>query len=187
MPVPAGPDAKTSTAPLLSRSARSSRAAPGEIPEPDSGQEAITSCVHPPPTIDSRRIVPALSSVTSSSAPSASTSPSARAILGATPWLGLMSRSNCPAWRLPNTCTAPALVNHRGIRIAVEVDVTPDKGVNTCHARKGLDRSPRAVAVVSEDHRRCRANADDDIEVTVHLDVGCPGTSRIDGGRTARC
>ena len=131
MPVPAGLDARTSTAPLLSRSARTSRAAPGVIPEPDSGQEAITSSVHRPATIDSRRIVPVASSVTSSSTPSALTSPNAMAILaaGARAW-------TCKPFELSRLEVGKHLhgagaVNHRGIRIAVEVDITPDKRVDT--------------------------------------------------------
>ena len=88
-------------------------------------------------------------------------------------------------------------VEQRGIRIAVAVQITPREGTQSGDAGKRLQTSPRSVAVISERHWRPTVDADDDVEVAVHFEIGGPGSetvgvqrlagSRGIGRRVAKC
>ena len=79
-----------------------------------------------------------------------------------------------------------ALVDRRRIGIAVAVNVAPHEGPNADRVGKRLERPPRPIAVVPEHERRRRANTNDNVQVTVHLDVGGPDSCRIHRGWPVR-
>ena len=104
--VPDAPDPTRSRAPLLSRSASSNRCAPAVAPPGQPVQLAICVRSHVPSPAETRQTPPSAASVTRSSLPSASTSPSAIATEGARP-SGARQGRNCPACSLANRCRPP--------------------------------------------------------------------------------
>src|SRR4029077_4595547 len=76
-------------------------------------------------------------------------------------------------------------VEQGSIRIAVAVQISPCESTQSGDATKQLLTSPRSVAVVSERDGRAAVDADDDVEVAVHFEIGGPGSETVGVQRLA--
>ena len=74
-------------------------------------------------------------------------------------------------------------VDEDRIRICITIQIGPSERARVECAREWLLRLPRAIAVVPQHDRRTFANADDQIEVAIHLDVSRPGAHTVVGGK----
>src|SRR4029453_13753693 len=74
-------------------------------------------------------------------------------------------------------------VHEDRIGIGITVEIGPRKSPHAEGRRKRLLSLPRAVAVVAKHHWRALSDADDEIEVAVHLDISGPGPDAIIGWR----
>ena len=75
------------------------------------------------------------------------------------------------------------LADHHGVAVAIAVDVGPGKRAQASHSRKRPELLPRAVAVVAKDDRISPANAGNQIDVAVHLDIRGPHAETVSDQR----
>jgi hypothetical protein len=69
------------------------------------------------------------------------------------------------------------------VGIGVLIEIGPGERTGTGHAWKHRNRVPCTVAAVAQDERVVVPDAQDDVDVAVHLDVGGPGARAVAGDR----
>ena len=69
-------------------------------------------------------------------------------------------------------------IDEHRVGIGITIEIRPGERARAEHAGERLLDLPRAVAVVPQHDGRAVADADDEIEVAVHLDVGRPTRRR---------